>query len=83
MYYVFQNIHIVLFISSKSRISKTSCFNIRPPRHEFEHSRLSISFSDEGKSEMEIITIVTSSIYIIEYHKDISLHYRGLGAKLL
>jgi len=53
------------FISLKSRISQTSCFNIRSPRHEFERSRLSISFSDEGKSEMEINLQLLQTILIL------------------
>jgi len=37
---------------------------------------LSISFSDEGKSENgKKLTIVSNSIYIKEYHKIRSLHY--------
>jgi len=51
---VSKHLYCFCFISSKSRISKTSSFNVRSPRHEFERSRLSISFLDEGKSEMEI-----------------------------
>jgi len=66
MYNVFQNMYIVFcFISSKSRISKTCCLIIRSLRHEFERSRLLISFSDEGKSEMEIIWQLLQTLFIL------------------
>ena len=54
------------------------------PRHEFERSRLSISFLDEGKSEMEINCQLLQTLFILYLYyrillnKDISLHYAFL-----
>ena len=55
-----------------------------PPRHEFERTRLSISFLDEGKSEMEINWQLLQTLFIlylyyrISLNKHISLHYAFL-----
>ena len=66
--HVLQNVNIGIvhrFISSESRFLKMSCFNIRPPRHEFGRPALSISISDERKSEKEIKWQLLQTLFIL------------------